>query len=552
MSGLECIPAVVDICLRLGKGVFSKMKVLKDADDRLRALEIRASMTWDAIEKLLNIVKGLRGLIEEKDAQNQIELLHRLQHLMRHIDSKLKKLKLPDAPVPSSTKTSAAALRYAFKENGLERDLAGIHDWLACYGQPWLSIMIDPSDAVDQQLAAAAADNDQDGDVQEETASLIRAAKHLRKALKSDPEKTVFLDPKGLDISSIRPVPFSPVSLAYRASKNEMVLLDPATCKAFLHMEEVMEDIRSFAIKLRHADPFVLGLLDCKAVLKADIDPSSSKQDASVDTKVSLDPHGRSFIFRIPESHTKIESVRARLLNGPLDKHASFSQRLNLARQLVNAVSSVHLYRFVHKNIRPETILVLASGDQKRAKPLLTAGNNNVQEEAAVLVGFDVLRNAGGATRRVIDNSWEKDIYRHTSRQGPAPDGNYEMRHDIYSVGVCMLEIGLWDSFVAYPVPHGPAQHGPGLEMDNVDEASPWRLRDPRHMKEHFLQLARGGRLEQEMGQKYCDIVETCLTCLDEGNVDFGHGKEFQDDHGILVKSTYIKKVWVQLCEIAV
>ncbi len=38
------------------------------------------------------------------------------------------------------------------------------------------------------------------------------------------------------------------------------------------------------------------------------------------------------------------------------------------------------------------------------------------------------------------------------------------------------------------------------------------------------------------MGQRYADIVESCLTCLDKTNPDFGNEKEFMDEDGVLVK----------------
>ena len=37
------------------------------------------------------------------------------------------------------------------------------------------------------------------------------------------------------------------------------------------------------------------------------------------------------------------------------------------------------------------------------------------------------------------------------------------------------------------------------------------------------------------MGQRYADIVESCLTCLDKTNPDFGNEKEFMDEDGVLV-----------------
>ncbi|KAJ3539488.1 hypothetical protein NM208_g5208 [Fusarium decemcellulare] len=210
------------------------------------------------------------------------------------------------------------------------------------------------------------------------------------------------------------------------------------------------------------------------------------------------------FIFRIPPTQTQIQSVRGRLLQGRV------------------AVFYVHFYEFIHKNIRPETILIL--GNKTR---------------------FDVVRNVDGKTSRSGDDDWEKDIYRHPNRQGRSPQVDYEMRHDIYSLGVCLLEIGLWESFVTYEIgkqSEGPQtlRFGPGLNRNGL--SGPQFLTNFQLFKEHLLSLVRG-RLRRQMGTKYCGVVETCLTCLDEANVDFGDEKEFQDEDGVIVGATYIQKV---------
>jgi hypothetical protein len=45
------------------------------------------------------------------------------------------------------------------------------------------------------------------------------------------------------------------------------------------------------------------------------------------------------------------------------------------------------------------------------------------------------------------------------------------------------------------------------------------------------------------MVTKYAEIAETCLTCLDPENADFGDATEFEDEDGICVGVRYIEKV---------
>lgn len=80
--------------------------------------------------------------------------------------------------------------------------------------------------------------------------------------------------------------------------------------------------------------------------------------------------------------------------------------------------------------------------------------------------------------------------------------------------------------------------------------SGPELLKDPPRVRGHLLQLVRGPPLRRQMGTLYAKIVETCLTCLDKGNVDFGDEKEFQDEDGVAVGVRYIEKVVVRLGEI--
>jgi serine/threonine protein kinase len=318
------------------------------------------------------------------------------------------------------------------------------------------------------------------------------------------------------------------------------VLLDPIICISRANINSALRDIRNFARRLKHTDPFTFGLLECKGILNED----------GSDTKLNTatPPTGLSFVFRMPPTLSHAQSLRHRLLSGPSGEHDSLSARFDLARQLVNAVSYVHLYEFVHKNIRPETILILSGGNYGST-------DSRGSDEAAVLVGFDVLRGAEGQTNRLGDDDWEKNLYRHPRRQGKTLNTDYNMRHDIYSVGVCLLEIGLWGSFVEYEIldekDHRPFSLGSTIAVEAGITSGSEFLKSPERVKDRLLQLARGA-LRRNMGNKYSKVVETCLTCLDEDNEDFGDDNEFQDEDGFAVGAMYIEKVVQRLGEISV
>jgi hypothetical protein len=168
----------------------------------------------------------------------------------------------------------------------------------------------------------------------------------------------------------------------------------------------------------------------------------------------------------------------------------------------------------------------------------------NLSLSSNVQLGFENFRQDEGWTQRRGDDAVDKNLYRHPSRQGFNPCDDYEMRHDIYSLGVCLLEIGLWSSFVQYEPGITPRRLSNLLmeSPDKQDVTSSDQLSE--QAKTTFIALARH-RLPGSMGDEYASIVETCLTCLDPGNMDFGDETEFEDNDGIRVGARYIEKVHI-------
>ncbi|KAI9849366.1 MAG: hypothetical protein M1830_007121 [Pleopsidium flavum] len=189
----------------------------------------------------------------------------------------------------------------------------------------------------------------------------------------------------------------------------------------------------------------------------------------------------------------------------------------------------VHTSQFVHKNIRPETIVVFK--------------NENSVLGAPFLVGFEKVRSAEGVTYRLGDSEWQKNLYRHPKRQGTQPEEDYKMQHDIYSLGVCLLELGLWSSFAHYNNEVDPPTTGPALNI-----AEQLSMKDQRkkafEIKRILVDMAKD-RLPSRVGKKYTEIVVSCLTCLDKENNGFGDESDFVDEDGISIGVRYIEEVGV-------
>ena len=147
------------------------------------------------------------------------------------------------------------------------------------------------------------------------------------------------------------------------------------------------------------------------------------------------------------------------------------------------------------------------------------------------------------------------------------------MQHDIYSLGVVLLEIGLWTSFILFgPESEKNEENDPPIytEDDSVpfpsDESSvpfPNDLLEPKQAlsplgnavenKERLEYLAEN-ELPARLGRRYTDIVLLCLRCLDPGTGENKTGKGFgadvKDEDGFVIGVRFIENVLEKMQEI--
>ncbi|KAM0692923.1 hypothetical protein Q7P36_007480 [Cladosporium allicinum] len=279
--------------------------------------------------------------------------------------------------------------------------------------------------------------------------------------------------------------------------------------------------IRELAKGLSNSDPSSFAILKCQGVVK---------------TSTTDHPTVFDLLFEVPKNTTSDpQTVRSHLM---LRTQHSLTKRFDIAKQAVKAISYVHMLGFVHKNVRPEN--------------LIGFGSPGARLGSFFLMGFEQARTADGRTYRLGDSEWSRDLYRHPERQGWTLSEDYTMQHDIYSLGVCLLEIGLWRSFVVYK--------DDGND-DNDDSVTPtvWFgldvnafMRKSPSAKKKLLVSSAEHDLPAKMGTAYTNIVVNCLTCLDRDNEDFGDKSEFQDEDGVLVGVRYIEKILLKLNDIQV
>jgi hypothetical protein len=146
-------------------------------------------------------------------------------------------------------------------------------------------------------------------------------------------------------------------------------------------------------------------------------------------------PRGQTvfeLVFAVPDGTVR-QSLAHRIVSSPKPE---IVERLKTCLVLAEAVVSVHTLGLVHKSIRPRSTLIVSKATgYSSANPMY-------------LLDWSRIRELLGASTMLGENDWQKRIYQHPERQGRYVEQVYHPRHDIYSLGVCLLEILLWTPFV--------------------------------------------------------------------------------------------------------
>lgn len=149
--------------------------------------------------------------------------------------------------------------------------------------------------------------------------------------------------------------------------------------------------------------------------------------------------HSDSFVFELPVPNEEPVSLLAHLVDS--DAFYTLEPRVALALHLSRAVLIIHSLGLVHKNIRSDTIVVLATN---RSQP----GALGVP----CILGWGAARDEEGESDMsglpmpYFEAGFDASIYRHPKHDVEKRTEKMQMRDDVYSLGVCLLEIALWES----------------------------------------------------------------------------------------------------------
>ena len=250
-----------------------------------------------------------------------------------------------------------------------------------------------------------------------------------------------------------------------------------------------------------------------------------------------------TLLYTVPQQFSQPRSLRDLLTTAEARKKKdgslllALNHRVRLAIHVATAVLYVHSGHLVHKNIKPENIIIFESNNDRKFPGALGR---------PFLVGFDRSRLESGDTSGDGDTIIGDSLYRHPERWGVHLEHKFTLLHDIYSLGVVLFEIGLWKSFVHWkPNSFERSISWKGL-IDLFPEGQLGRGQTPYDVRNRLV-LKAEELLPPKMGQRYTDVVVACLS----GNMDFGVAAREEQGEARLGLA-YIKSVMSNLEKICV
>jgi hypothetical protein len=359
---------------------------------------------WDSLEERVQVHQNhVLSLLYER-LESAITIIHGL-NTHNSDEANLKSL--------LGMKGDPRRLKYAFYAKGkLEKIAKDLDEWHRRFDPSWYLLARVATPAIEAPMTTMRPNPSKE-------LRIIQELRHTHQMNNRDTgsRDSIFF-PKAYSIQMREQIPNTSARTGY--AMQQFVIIDSLHIAKDHNIQVATKDARDIARMLANVDPNIFSLFTCQGLIKVF---DSSNQIT-----------GFEFVFAVPTTFHQPQSLRTFLLD-PDPKYA-LDVRFRLAKLLARSISFLHSSQIVHKNISPETVILLV--------------DSSTSLETPFLIGFEKFRRAEGRTYMSGDTFWDKNLYRHPRRQGEYPEEEYKMQHDIYSLGVCLLEIGLGTSFVSF------------------------------------------------------------------------------------------------------
>lgn len=170
-----------------------------------------------------------------------------------------------------------------------------------------------------------------------------------------------------------------------------------------------------------------------------------------------------AFVFEYPQQVKKgarVITLHDMISGKARCKKGGLNARFQLAQVLCKAIATFHGDGWVHKNLRSDSVVFFQDRDGSEGEEddgeddeddddddddddFEDTEPPHIDLDKPYLVDFEYARPLDAQTLYTFSSDIEYDIYRHPARQG-IPSESFTKTHDIYALGVVLLEIGLW------------------------------------------------------------------------------------------------------------
>ena len=192
--------------------------------------------------------------------------------------------------------------------------------------------------------------------------------------------------------------------------------------------------------------------------------------------------HRYGLSFELPAGRmTRPYSLRELLLAPEKYGRPGLKERLDIARKLGDAILKWHTSGWLHQGIASHNVIFFFNPESSK-----------IDFSKPYLCGFEYTRQSYRISAVKSKQDFYFDVYRHPTRQG-LPTIRHHPEHDLYALGVVLLDIGLW--------------HPVEMLFPEIDKDLP----QLNAVKVSERILKNVPRLDFYVGSKYTEAVRKCI-----------------------------------------
>lgn len=225
-------------------------------------------------------------------------------------------------------------------------------------------------------------------------------------------------------------------------------------------------------------------------------------------------------VFALPPGWGSFEPLSNYIRASP-GAEPSLMVRVQLCQALAEAVLQIHTLQppMLHKNISPSNAMLLFQSTETPTS-LTTA-------YPLFMINWKLSRKATELTNWRSVKGWWNLIYQHPDKQVDVEEPEYTLNHDIYSLGVSMIEILLWSPLVLISEDGKPRadgllfEEGPELLPKHIDQLGSWKGPKSSGVATVLNRLA-AKRVSGIVGDESAKIVLRCLAGIENADTTIG------------------------------